>query len=114
MKEIGLCAPIGGFYTVKVLTLDDFPGTLDFKVGDFVDEEVINYLRNNLPPVTDWAFLFQSGGAVCDRITEDGTLHPAYDTFITGNGLPYWEYRGACLMGEQRERGEIPVWQRKS
>lgn len=104
-----------GSFIANVYTLDDF--TEAFNIGDLekgalVAEEVIDQLRNNLPPVIDWGYLFQSGGSVHDRITEDGIRHPAYLTFMTNPGvLPYWEYRGTCLKGEQSERGEIPPWQ---
>lgn len=93
---------------MKIATLQ----TVDFDkltVGDLVSEEVIDYLRNNLPPILDWSNLFQAGGAVMDRLLPDGTLRPSFNTF-SRNETGSWEYCGACLKGESLERGSIPVY----
>lgn len=113
MTEIRMIGPLSQ-YGANVYSLDDFTSSFnigDLSIGSFVASDVIEHLRNNLPPVTDWSTLFQPGGSVCDRY--DGTqLRPAYHTFTTSAGLPYWEYRGSCFKGETKQRGQIPVWQR--
>lgn len=83
------------------------------QVGMIISGDVIDILRNNLPPVLDWSNLFQAGGAVIDRLLPDGSLRTAYSTFrrIDANA---WEYCGACLKGESKERGEIPPYEKRN
>lgn len=92
-----------------VLSLKDFNSNT-LRIGSLVANEVIDTLRNNLPPVLDWNNLFQAGGAVCDRQTGDSRLLPAYTTFRRVTDA-VWEYCGSCLRTESTERGEVPFYE---
>lgn len=94
----------------NVLTLSTYDAT-HIAAGDLVAEEVIDLLRNNQIPATDWSSLFQSGGAICDRITSDGILRPAFSTFERV-AIGIWRYCGCCLRGERTERGEVPDYEK--
>lgn len=65
-----------------------------FIPGDIVGEDVINEMRNSVPPVTNNAYIMQAGEPYSHI---DGK--PTYMTFVnTANG---WEYRGNCFRGEE-------------
>ena len=71
-------------------TFDEF-----FVPGDIVSKDVVEYFRNSMPPVTDYAYLMQAGSSV-DFIDGKNT----YTTFE--NTVEGWKYKGDCHKGESK------------
>ena len=82
-------------------TLEEWSGNLyDYlAIGDEVDEEMVEYFRDILPPTTYRSNLIQCGepySHVRGRAT--------YTTFINDDGK--WYYTGHCHAGETQEPAE--------
>ena len=89
----------------RIFTMDDFSFN-DVKVGDLVDEAVVNYFMDLLPPVTMRRGCSQVGEPHSHKIDpKTGRARATYATFkYVANEL--WEYCGNCFAGETVERGE--------
>lgn len=75
---------------MKVYTMKDWErdGVLKMKTGQIVTDDVINELKNDVPPTTYKYGYFQTGEAVC----HDSQFVPFYYTFKrTDEG---WKYEG--------------------
>jgi hypothetical protein len=84
----------------EVKTLEQWNGrTLEdyLNVGDQVDEEMINYFINIIPPATLNSRLLQVGEA-SNHIGGKAT----FTTFERVNNI--WFYRGDCFWGETESR----------
>ncbi len=84
------------------------------KVGDYVEEEVVDEMLDMLPPACMRADCSQIGEPYSHREDpETGKWRATYATFkkVSGqypNGI--WEYCGHCFKGENVERGKDPVY----
>lgn len=65
-----------------------------FIPGDIVGEDVVNEMRNSVPPVINRSYIMQAGEPYSHI---DG--RPTYMTFV--NTADGWEYRGNCFKGEE-------------
>ena len=65
--------------------------------GDEVDEDLIGYFLDVLPPRTNRAGLLQVGGEISSAKNIDGCWLPTYLTFKREDGT--WRYAGRCFAG---------------
>lgn len=63
--------------------------------GDEVDEDLIDYFLNVLPPRTNRAGLLQVGGEISTAKDANGRWRPTYLTFKRQGGT--WRYAGRCF-----------------
>lgn len=70
--------------------------------GDKVDERMVNYFRDILPPLIDWSALLQSSEPHSYEKDEKGTYRPTYTTFAASDGE--WHYAGLCFARERIDR----------
>ena len=85
----------------NIKTFENWKGNLYeyLEPGDTVEEKIVDYLINSLPPKAfNYAYV-QGGGA----ITFDTDGISLYMTFIKHKGNR-WEYKGLCRGGEIKPR----------
>lgn len=82
------------------------------KIGDYVDQELVNDFMDLLPPASMSASFLQIGEPYSHRQDPDtGKWRATYATFKCRKGdEDIWEYRGNCFYGETTERGIAPVY----
>ena len=68
-----------------------------FEPGDEVDEDLIGYFLDVLPPRTNRAGLLQVGGEISTAKDVNGRWQPTYLTFKRQGGT--WRYAGRCFEG---------------
>ena len=86
------------------------------RVGDLVEQRVVDHAMNALPPVSMSSECAQPGGAWSMREDpETGKLRDTYVTFkrITSGENGLWKFCGDCFAGEHVIRGKEPEWMRK-
>lgn len=87
------------WYASGLPTFEDF-----FNVGDTVDDELVQDMVNDVPPVLLWDSCTQIGEAYNSEYDEDRQCHR--DTYITfhkvGDGR--WTFDGYCFKGENKNR----------
>ena len=66
--------------------------------GNEVDEEMVNYFMNVLPPVNMSFGYLQAGGAY-NHVVVDGKWTATYITFAKEDGK--WIYKGCCTPGSK-------------
>ncbi len=84
------------------------------KVGDYVNQEVVDYFMELLPPACMSMSCSQIGEPYTHRQDPDtGKLRATYDTFKRVAGkYPncIWQYCGDCFRGETSKRGiNMPI-----
>ena len=83
------------------------------KVGDYVEQAVVDNAMNCLPPACMRSDCSQVGEPYSHRQDPDtGRWRATYSTFrrVTDGPDGIWEYRGNCFLGENTERGKDPVY----
>ena len=86
----------------------------DVKIGDYVEQAVVDDARDSLPPACMTSRCTQMGEPYSHREDpETGEWKATYATFkrVGGewpNGI--WQYCGHCFRGENVERGKDPVY----
>lgn len=84
------------------------------KVGDYVEQAVVDDAMDCLPPACMTSRCSQMGEPYSHREDpESGKLRPTFATFkrVAGgwpNGI--WQYCGHCFCGETEERGKDPYY----
>lgn len=76
------------------------------QVGEEVDEEMVDYFMNVLPPRSMSAGYLQVGepySHIEDKA--DGRWKATYDTFIKEDGR--WIYKGHCFAGSTENQTEV-------
>lgn len=69
--------------------------------GDTVDEDIVQYFRDCLPPVAHNAIYLQCGEPYTHDVNPKNTCYePAFITFVKENNT--WRYKGICFLGEQK------------
>lgn len=69
--------------------------------GDTVDEDIVQYFRDCLPPVAHNATYLQCGEPYTHDVNPKNTCYePAFITFVKENNT--WRYKGICFLGEQK------------
>lgn len=97
----------------KVILADDFDYST-VKVGDLVEQAVVDNAMDCLPPVSMSSGCSQMGEPYGHRQDpKTGKWRSTFATFkrVAGawpNGI--WEYCGHCFCGETEERGIDPVY----
>lgn len=97
----------------KVIPMAEFSYD-SIKIGDYVEQEVVDEMLDALPPACMRADCSQIGEPYSHREDPDtGKWRATYATFkkVAGqypNGI--WEYCGHCFRGENVERGKDPVY----
>lgn len=98
---------------MKVFTREDFDYSTA-KVGDLVEEAVVEDAINVLPPACMRSDCTQMGEPYSHREDpETGKFRATYSTFKAVSGTfpnRIWMYCGKCFRGENVERGTDPVW----
>ena len=88
------------------------------KIGDYVDQELVDDLMDMLPPASMSARCSQIGEPHSHRQDPDtGEWRATYATFKKVAGKypkGIWQYCGNCFRGETVERGEDPVYVMRS
>ena len=84
-------------------TMRDLEGARDFcdvvKPGDAVAVEIVEEMRDCLPPTTNRASLMQMGEPYSHRLNhKTGNYEPTYITFQRRGGP--WYYCGRCFEGD--------------
>ena len=87
-------------------TMRDLEGSRDFcdvvKPGDAVAVEIVEEMRECLPPTTNRASLMQMGEPYSHRLNPStGNYEPTYITFQRRDGQ--WYFCGCCFEGETEE-----------
>ena len=94
-----------------VLTEDTFDYATA-RVGDYVEQAVVDNAMNCLPPACMTSQCAQMGEPYAHREDpETGKWRPTFATFkrVTGGPDGIWQYCGHCVRGENVERGEVPA-----
>lgn len=104
--------PVKRFYRGKeVLTQDTFDYAT-VKIGDYVEEAVVDDAMDCLPPACMSSRCSQMGEPYSHR--EDPVTGKWRATYATFKRCPdakdIWEYCGHCFQGENVERGKDPVY----
>ena len=76
------------------------------RVGDEVDYDLVDYMRNELPPLTDYSNLFQTSEPYSHEVTDDGRVKPTFITFHRDSNRR-WHYCGVCFRGEHENRADV-------
>lgn len=84
-------------------------GTLKLTPGQLVADEVVNELKNCVPPAYLGHGLFQTGEPAS---TDAETYCSLFDTFLRAN--EGWTYMGQCLYGKTEPRMSIYEKMQKS
>ena len=75
----------------------------DFQPGDFVDQDIVDYFRDVLPPRSMGPGYLQVGEPYSHEPDKDGKYRATYNTFT--NAAPgVWKYHGHCFAGETEHR----------
>lgn len=96
----------------EVFTQDTFSYE-DIKIGDYVEQAVVDDAMNMLPPACMRSSCSQVGEPYSHRQDPDtGRWRATYATFkrVTSGSDGIWEYCGHCFCGENEERGKDPVY----
>lgn len=87
---------------IKSKTMEDWNNSKEnyfesfFKPGDIVDQDVVEYFVNSLPPVTLREYFVQAGEPYNHRVDpEDKICKATYPTFE--RGIENWIYKGNCF-----------------
>lgn len=83
---------LGKWFESGLPTAEDY-----LEPGDEVDEDLIDYFLDVLPPRTNRAGLLQAGGEISTAKDIDGCWLPTYLTFKRQGGT--WRYAGRCFAG---------------
>lgn len=85
------------WHNSKAETFTDF-----CKPGDIVEQRIVDYFINSLPPIYFGENFVQAGGAFDHRLDkEDNLVKPIYTTFEKENGN--WVYKGNCFRGKNED-----------
>ena len=97
-------------YNGKVVFTTDTFNYDTAEVGNYVDEAVVDYAINCLPPACMSNECSQMGEPYSHELdSRTGKWRPTYATFKrVAPGI--WEYCGHCFRGETTERGTPPVY----
>lgn len=93
----------------KVYNKSWYFGIAALRVGDLVEEDIVEKLVYCMPPACNRKDCSQLGEPTSTRVDENGKYRQTYETFkkITEN---IWEYCGDCFAGENVVRGkEMPL-----
>lgn len=96
----------------EVFTQDTFSYE-DIKIGDYVEQAVVDDAMNMLPPACMRSSCSQVGEPYSHRQDPDtGRWRATYATFkrVTSGSDGIWEYCGHCFCGENEERGKDPAY----
>ena len=90
----------------KVKDQSDWCGDFneDFKPGEYVDQEIVDYFRDVLPPRSMAPGYLQVGEPYNHMPDQEGKYRATYNTF-TSAALGVWKYCGHCFAGEMKHRG---------
>ena len=83
---------LGKWFESGLPTAEDY-----LEPGDEVDEDLIGYFLDVLPPRTNRAGLLQVGGEISTAKDVNGRWRPTYLTFKRRGGT--WRYAGRCFAG---------------
>ena len=83
---------LGKWFESGLPTAEDY-----LEPGDKVDEDLIGYFLDVLPPRTNRAGLLQVGGEISTAKDVNGRWQPTYLTFKRQGGT--WRYAGRCFEG---------------
>ena len=107
----------GTHYTMEngkpIFTQENFNYS-EAKIGDYVEQAVVDDAMDCLPPASMSARCAQMGEPYSHREDpETGRLRPTYYTFkrVAGewpNGI--WQFCGCCFQGETVPRGKDPIY----
>lgn len=97
-------------YNGKVVIAGEDFSFSTVKVGDYVEQEVVDYAMDIMPPACMASYCSQIGEPYSHKIDPlTGNLRATYATFKkVGKGV--WEYCGHCFRAENKERGEEPPY----
>lgn len=96
----------------EVWTSDNFNYNT-VKVGDYVEQEIVDDAMDMLPPACMRSSCSQIGEPYSHRQDPNtGKWRATYATFkrVTSGRNGIWEYCGHCFCGENVERGNDPVY----
>lgn len=78
----------------------------DFRPGDYVDQEIVDYFRDVLPPRSMAPGYLQVGEPYNHVPDKDGRYRATYNTFTAiSHAEGVWHYCGHCFAGEIQNRG---------
>lgn len=99
-------------YNGKEVLNEDTFDYATVKVGDYVEEAVVDNAINCMPPACMSSRCSQMGEPRSHRLDpKTGRWRATYATFKRcGDNAGVWEYRGHCFQGENVERGREPVY----
>lgn len=72
--------------------------------GDEVDEAMVDYFRDLLPPRSMQSGYLQVGEPYSHIVDTDGKWKATYSTFAMEDG--HWIYKGCCIAGGTEDRRE--------
>lgn len=77
------------------------------RIGDYVEQSIVDDAMNILPPVCMRSDCAQIGESYMDKLDPlTGKYRATYTTFkrVTSGNEGIWEYCGHCFQGENKER----------
>lgn len=96
------------FNIKKIKTYKEWKGDITeyLNINDIVDDEIVEYFRDVLPPKKNTSYMLQ-GGEAHDHILDDKTnkYKGIYITFNKENGS--WIYKGICFIGENIDKSNL-------
>ena len=93
---------------IQVKDQSDWRGDFneDFKPGEYVAQEIVDYFRDVLPPKRMGIGYLQVGEPYNHVPDGEGNYRATYNTFtFTGEAPGVWKYCGHCFAGEMKHRG---------
>ena len=76
----------------------------DFQPGDYVDQEIVDYFRDVLPPRSMAPGYLQVGEPYNHTPDQEGRYRATYNTFKK-SAPGVWKYCGHCFVGGTEHRG---------
>lgn len=91
---------------IQVKEQSDWKGDFneDFKPGDYVDQEIVDYFRDVLPPRSMGPGYLQVGEPYSHIPDKEGRYRATYNTFKK-SAPGVWKYCGHCFAGGTKHRG---------
>ncbi len=90
----------GTTYNVKEMSDWKADFDKDFNPGEYVEQEIVDYFRDVLPPRNMWPGYLQVGEPYSHAPDQDGQYRATYNTFVdVAPGI--WKYLGHCFAGQQ-------------
>lgn len=95
----------------KVYSFHEISSLGELKKGDYVTQEIADYVLGALPPACMRSNCLQLGEPYSTRVDENGHERLIFLTLArVDRAAGIWQFCGYCFQGENVERGELPPY----